>query len=190
MNTLFSLQHSFSCILDVPLLCVLLSHSVCSSPTVCAPLPQCVLLRLGGTVHMESPSDNTINDVHEHPEACDWVSKVEIGLISCRTSLNLVNGGTSLTTILGTRVLAALVGHLVGLWGCVLSPPGEPPLHPSMCTAEDLGSRPLSTMHSFCTRPYTALYVVTPWTVLGTAGGPPSLQLVPQCCSVTQVYRV
>jgi len=38
--------------------------------------------------------------------------KVEIGLISYRISLNLVNGGTSLTTLLGTRVLAALVGHL------------------------------------------------------------------------------
>ena len=34
-----------------------------------------------------------------------------------------LNGGASLTTILGTRVLAALVGYLVGLWGCVPSYP-------------------------------------------------------------------
>jgi len=80
--------------------------------------------------HTCFPSDS---DVHEHPEACDWVSKVEIGWISCRTSLNLVNGGTSLTTILGTRVLAALVGHLVHLWGCVPSSPGETPFTPLPC---------------------------------------------------------
>ena len=113
----FSLQLSFSCILDVPPLCVLLSHSVCSSDLV-------------GQCTWRAPSDNTINDVHEHPEACDWVSKVEFGLISCRTSLNLVNGGTSLTMILGTRVLAAC---LVGLWGCVPSSPVEPPFIPLPC---------------------------------------------------------
>ena len=160
MNTLFSLQHSFSCILDVPLLCVLLSHSVCSSDLV-------------GQYTWKVPSDNTINDVHEHPEACDWVSKVEIGLISSRTSLNLVNGGASRTTVLGTRVLAALVGHLVCLWGCVPSSPGE---SPPTCTAEDLGSRPLSTMCTFRTRPYTALCVVTPGQSL-------ALQVVPPHCN-------
>ena len=113
MAKFFSLQHSFSCILDVPPLCVLLSHSVCSSDLV-------------GQYTWRAPSDNTINDVHEYPEACDWVSMVEIGLISYRISLNLVNGGASLTTILGTSMLAALVGYLVCLWGCVPSPPGEP----------------------------------------------------------------
>ena len=33
-------------------------------------------------------SDSTINDVHEHPD-CDWMSKVEIGPISYKTSLDL-----------------------------------------------------------------------------------------------------
>ena len=105
-------------------------------------------------------SDSTINDVHEHPD-CDWMSKVEIGPISCRYSLNLLNGGTSLTTILGTRMLAAC---LVGLWGCVPSPP--PFLKPEtsfaplpqvshlsvecMCAAEDLGSHPLLMTHFLC----------------------------------------
>ena len=37
VSYLFSLLHSFSCIQDMPPLCVLLSNSVCSSPTVCAP---------------------------------------------------------------------------------------------------------------------------------------------------------
>ena len=37
ISYLFSLLHSFSCIQDMPPFCVLLSNSVCSSPTVCAP---------------------------------------------------------------------------------------------------------------------------------------------------------
>ena len=60
----------------MPPLCVLLSHSVCS-------------LELVGQYTWRAPSDNTINDAHEHPD-CDWVSEVEIGPISCRSSLNLV----------------------------------------------------------------------------------------------------
>ena len=34
-----------------------------------------------------------------------------------------LNGGASLTTVLWTRVLAVLVGHLVGQWDCVPSHP-------------------------------------------------------------------
>ena len=87
-----------------------------------------------GKYTWRAPSDNTINNSCMNTQKpCDWMSKVEFGLISCQYSLNLVNGGTSLTTILGTRVLAAC---LVSLWGGVTSPPphflsGELPLHPS-----------------------------------------------------------
>ena len=87
-------------------------HSGCAT-FVCAPLPQCLLLRLGGAVHMESPSDNTINNVHEHPEACDWVSPVEIGLIG--------------------QDLSCIGGYLVGLCVVILHPHflrGEFPLTP------------------------------------------------------------
>ena len=157
--------------------CVLLSHSVCSSDLL-------------GQYTWRAPSDNTINDVHEHPEACDWVSKVEIDPISRRTSPNLVNGDTTIIIILGTRVLAALVGHLVGLWGCVPSHPGEPPFTPLHVHCRRSRVVPTIDNAHFCTRPYTALYVVTPWTVLVSACSPPSLQLFPQCCNVTQVYRV
>ena len=34
-----------------------------------------------------------------------------------------LNGGASLTTVLWTRELAVLVGHLVGQWDCVPSHP-------------------------------------------------------------------
>ena len=62
----------------------LLSHSICSSPTAFTPVPQPSLLShsirsspiafapqgpdLVGQAHIESPSGNTINDIHDHPE--------------------------------------------------------------------------------------------------------------------------
>ena len=92
---------------DMPPLWVLLYHCVCSSPTVCAPQISWF------EYTWRAPSDNTINDVHEHPEACDWVSKVEIGLIG--------------------QDLSCIGGYLVGLWVVILHPHflrGEFPLTP------------------------------------------------------------
>ena len=109
----------------------------------------------------KASSENTINNSCMNTQKpCNWVSKMEIGPISCRFSLNFVNGGTSLTATLGTRVLAAC---LVGLWGCVPSPPPflkrETPFAPlpqvshlsveCMCAAEDVGSHPLLMMYLF-----------------------------------------
>ena len=150
-------------------------HAFWGATFVCAPLPQCVLLShsvcssdLVEQYTWRILSDNTIIDnVHEYPEACDWVSKVEIGLISCKASLNSDHirmfAHYSLQSWGAEYVVAALVGHLVGLLGCVPSPlflkRGTPLYTPSgftlhfsvecMCAAKDLGSHPLSTMYTF-----------------------------------------
>ena len=66
----FSQQYTFVCIQHVPHLQVLL-------PASFAPLrPELVR-----EVHMKNPSGNTINHIHDHPGAKQFVVKVEIRLI-------------------------------------------------------------------------------------------------------------
>ena len=134
----FSLQHSFSCILDVP-------PFVCasSSPTVFAPQSWC----------MGQYTWRTYLLWQYHYDVEWWRI----------THHNLGDQGASCPC--GT------FGTSMGL--CSFIPRRTPLYTPPMYTPEDLESRPLSTMYTFCTGPYTALCVVTPGQSLALQAAPP-----------------